>query len=304
MSIIHMGNIALLLSTLCMHFHDDVLPNPELQEEKMDQTASTVTIQPDLLKIGVTADQPQTATSRLKTILKQSPLTRLARPQYENLYCIGRKLTGIDKRKISQYLTRHEIKKLHLGCGYHPIAGWLNSDLFPQSKDVVVVNATKKFSFPSETFDYIFSEHMIEHLSYQDGQRMLQECYRVIKPGGSIRVSTPDLSFLISLYSNSRTHLQDSYIRWATDEFLDDVPAYCDTFVINNFFRDWGHTFIYDEKTLRLALKLAGFSGILRCNLNESENEEFRGLENDSRMPSGFMQLETLTLEATKAQNR
>lgn len=266
----------------------------------MDEIASTITIRPNSLKIGVYAGQPKTAASQLKTVLKQSPFARLAKLQYENVYRIGRKLTGIDKRKISQYLSLHAIKKLHLGCGYHPIAGWLNSDLFPQSKEVIVVNAIKKFPFPSDTFDYIFSEHMIEHLPYQYGQRMLQECYRVIKPGGSIRISTPDLAFLISLYSNSRTHLQDNYIKWATDEFLEDVPAYCDTFVINNFVRDWGHTFIYDEKTLRLALKLAGFSGILRCDLNESEHEELRGLENDYRMPAGFMQLETFTLEATK----
>ena len=266
----------------------------------MDEIASAVTIRPNFLKIGIYADQDKTVTSRLKAILRQSPFVGLARLQYENACRTGRKLTGTDKRKISQYLSRHSIKKLHLGCGYHPIAGWLNSDLFPQSKEVVVVDATKKFPFPSDTFDYIFSEHMIEHMPYQYGQRMLQECYRVIKPGGSIRISTPDLAFLISLYGKSRTHLQDNYIKWATDEFMDDAPAYCDTFVINNFVRDWGHTFIYDEKTLRLALKLAGFSGILRRDLNESEHKELRGLENDSRMPAGFMQLETFTLEATK----
>ena len=40
---------------------------------------------------------------------------------------------------------------------------------------------------------------MIEHLKYSDGQNMLKESFRVLKPKGKIRISTPDLQFLIDL---------------------------------------------------------------------------------------------------------
>ena len=63
-----------------------------------------------------------------------------------------------------------------------------------------VIDITKKFPFVSSTFDYVFSEHMIEHIKYQDGLKMLNESFRVLKPSGKIRISTPDLQFLLDLY--------------------------------------------------------------------------------------------------------
>ena len=76
---------------------------------------------------------------------------------------------------------------------------------------------------------------------------------------------------------------------------------FCDsTFVINNFMRDWGHLFIYDEKILRYSLEIAGFENITKCDLNNSEVDALRNLENEKRVPEGFLQLESLTLEGTK----
>ena len=71
-------------------------------------------------------------------------------------------------------------------------------------------------------------------------------------------------------------------------------------FVINNFVRDWGHLFIYDEKILRFSLEQAGFSNVIRCELNTSADEGLRDLEFEPRLPPGFLRLETMTLEATR----
>jgi len=236
---------------------------------------------------------------RIKSALKQNPVIRSGQRQYEKLGRIGRQVTGSDSRAIADYLAQHATRKLHLGCGFHRIDGWLNSDLTPRSKAVVMVDVTKKFPFADETFDYVFSEHMIEHLSYAQGRQMLDECFRVLRPGGTLRLSTPDLSFLIDLYGKEKSMLQDCYIRWVTEKFIDGAPACEDTFVINNFVRNWGHTFIYDEKTLRSSLEKSQFTGIVRCNLNESLHQDLRNLENERRLPDGFVRLETFTLEAT-----
>ena len=90
------------------------------------------------------------------------------------------------------------------------------------------------------------------------------------------------------------------YIKWATDSCIKSAPYYDDTFAINNFVRDWGHLFIYDEKTLRSSLEKAGFTKIFRCDLNESKDETLRNLEHEERMPKGFLKLESVTLEGTK----
>jgi predicted SAM-dependent methyltransferase len=214
-----------------------------------------------------------------------------------------RNFRGVDGAIIERCFAEQKIRKLHIGCGDNLLGDWLNSDFFPQSDRVLHLDATKRFPFSEETFHYIFCEHMIEHVSYADGLAMLRECYRVLKNNGKIRISTPNLQFLIDLYSDNKSELQKEYIKWATDSSIKGAPYYDDTFVINNFVRDWGHLFIYDEKTLRSSFEQAGFSKIIRCELNESQDELLRNLENEKRQPENFLKLESVTLEGTKAAN-
>ncbi len=210
----------------------------------------------------------------------------------------------VDRKIIESYIAGRAICKLHIGCGENILSDWLNSDIFVYSDRILHLDATDTFPFPSETFDYIFSEHMIEHISYLNGLSMLNECHRVLRNNGKIRISTPDLQFLIDLYRDEKSELQREYIKWTTDNYIKSAPYYNDTFVINNFVRDWGHLFIYDEKTLRSSLEKAGFTEIVRCDLNESKDESFRNLENEKRMPKGFVKLESFTLEGTKIIDR
>ncbi len=209
--------------------------------------------------------------------------------------------TQIDVR-VERYLAEHATRKLHIGCGDNLLGGWLNSDFPARSNAVLSLDATETFPFQEGTFDYVFSEHMIEHVPHAKGAAMLAECHRVLKGNGKIRISTPDLRFLVELYicGDRRSELQERYIKWATDSFVRGAPYYDPVFVINNFVRDWGHLFIYDEKTLRASLERAGFTGIVRRDLNQSPEAALRGLEFERRLPEGFLQLETVTLEATK----
>jgi predicted SAM-dependent methyltransferase len=217
------------------------------------------------------------------------------------LWQFKRRFGRIDNRIIKSYLSEQKIRKLHIGCGENILFSWLNADYFPHSDNILHCDATSKFRFEDEVFDYVFSEHVIEHLSCLDGYAMLSECYRVLKDKGKIRISTPDLQFLIDLYRNDKSELEKEYVRWATDCFIKNAPYYDCTFVINNFVRDWGHVFIYDEKTLSSLLRCVGFTEITRCDLNESRVEALANLEHEKRMPKGFLKLETFTLEATKS---
>jgi predicted SAM-dependent methyltransferase len=202
---------------------------------------------------------------------------------------------------IQRYFAETPITKLHLSCGENILPGWLNADYLPVSDKIIHLDSGSPFPFPKPMFDYIFSEHMIEHMDIPKGFDMLCECYRVLKNNGKIRISTPDMQFLIDLYRPDKSELQLAYIKWATETFIKNAPYEDDIFVINNFVRAWGHQFIYDEKTLGSAMQHAGFSNIVRCNLNESNDQFLRNLENEKRMPPGFLKLESFTLEGTKA---
>ena len=205
-----------------------------------------------------------------------------------------------DRASIERYLAGHRPACLHLGCGIHPLPGWLNSDIESNDPRVIRLDATQRFPFADAAFDYIFSEHMIEHLPPAGAVSMLDECLRTLKPGGTVRISTPDLAFLLALFGNRPSTIQQEYMEWATRTFIGPSARPGPAAVLNNFVRDWGHQFIYDEPTLRERLHVAGFVDIVRCELNASAHEILRGLENESRMPPGYLRMETMTFEASR----
>jgi len=205
-----------------------------------------------------------------------------------------------NQRKIQRYFDNFPIRKLQLGSGENPLDGWLNTDLEPRD-DMVYLDIRLPFVFADDSFDYIYSEHLIEHVSYRHGLKCLNECFRVLRPGGRIRIATPNLSFLLDLYDGCKTDIQQRYISWSANTFFPDVGRAEDTFVINNFFRNWNHEFIYDLKTLRESLTKVGFTSIQSFPVGNSDDSVLRGLEGHGRMiPPEFNEIETMVVEAKK----
>jgi predicted SAM-dependent methyltransferase len=209
-----------------------------------------------------------------------------------------RRATDGNGRMIRAYLRVPGPKCLQIGAGGRRLAGWLNSDLYP-SRGVLELDATRALPFPDGVFDFVFSEHMIEHVDFADGQRMLSEIRRVLKPAGVARIATPDLAFLVGLCAPGKSELQRRYIEWSVREFAPEAPEAMESFVINNFVRAWGHRFIYDARTLELALVRAGFREVVRRRICESEHAPLRELENLARLPERFLELETVVFEAS-----
>jgi len=213
-------------------------------------------------------------------------------------------LQVIKRIEILKYIKTHDVRKLQLGSGPIVLDSWLNTDLYGRftPKGIVLpLNLTKRFPFKSNTFDYIFSEHVIEHLTYEKGCHMLNESFRILKPGGRIRIATPDIKFFIDLYSKNKTSSQKKYIIWSVDNCLPHIKIYKDVFVINNSFRAWGHKFIYDFPTLKYALKKIGFINIKKCEIGKSSSTNFQNIESHGKFVCEFFnKLETFIIEATK----
>ena len=209
---------------------------------------------------------------------------------------------GDRSKRIRHYLRTNSPRKLQLGAGSSSLPGWLCTDLAPSSDAVVFLDATKPFPFESGVLDYIFSEHFIEHISWHAGKFMLMECHRVLKPGGIVRIATPDLAVLLDLYASTGSRGKEQYIKWITDSFLPGVSVYKPQFVINNAFRNWGHQFLYDGELLELALREAGFKDITRCQYGESLHEHLRGIESHGKnVGSAEMAIyETMVYEAKR----
>jgi predicted SAM-dependent methyltransferase len=200
------------------------------------------------------------------------------------------------------YLATHEVRKLEIGARVASLDGWLSTDFNPVSEDTVFLDATKPFPFDSGTFDYIYCEHMIEHISWQDGQTMLWECHRVLKPRGVMRISTPDLEVILGLYSPTLSAEQKNYIEWMVRKELPEVSIHKAAFVINNTFRNWDHQFIYDANLMTLALERCGFTDIRRCAYGESNEEHLRQIEMHGKHigDETIARFESMILEGTR----
>lgn len=204
------------------------------------------------------------------------------------------------KETIEEYFRTHKVRKLQFGCWPYLLDGWINSELYG-SDTLVPIDITKRVPVPDNSFDYLFSEHVIEHFSLEQGKEIFKEFHRILKPGGKVRIATPDLQFLVDLYKPRKTAVQKRYIKWATQEFFPELGIEHETFVINNFVRAWGHQFIYDFSSFEFLLKEAGFKTVIRTKPGKSKDKHLRGLEHHGNsFTEEFNQLETIVVEAQK----
>ncbi len=181
----------------------------------------------------------------------------------------------ISKFKISKYDKNCQIKKLQIGGGNHIKKGWLNGDILNGN---IYLNAKKKFPIKSNSFEYIFAEQFIEHLDFTSGKRFMEECYRVLKPGGILRIATPDLKGLLSVYNNNNTVVdKDKVLLRHRNNHNKDCLNLCH--FLNDNFRLWGHLFIYDFETLETILLSIGFKNITNVKFGISSDPQLNGLE-------------------------
>ena len=210
------------------------------------------------------------------------------------------------RRAIAAYVDAHPVRKLHLGAGPGSPPGWLSTDVTPASEKTVYLDATEEFPIADRTFDYVFSEHMIEHMPWRSGLAMLKECKRILKPGGTIRVATPDLAVLLGLYGGQHDPTGERYVRWIVDRCIPEPRAYKAAFVINNAFRSWGHQFLYDAELLEMALRQAGFAGMRRCAYGASGDANLRGIESHGHNVGDqeIAAFETMVFEADRPRDQ
>ena len=113
--------------------------------------------------------------------------------------------------------------KLNLGCGSQVINGWINVDyalgarlaklpLFRKVNKLIKIfnldwdnrifinNLTKPFPWQDCSVDIVYCSHTLEHFSREDGVRFLNECHRVLKKDGIIRIIVPDFRYFVYEY--------------------------------------------------------------------------------------------------------
>jgi predicted SAM-dependent methyltransferase len=207
-------------------------------------------------------------------------------------------------RQLDRYFRELPPQKrcLFIGCGPMTVDRWLCTDLVPVKASIVYLDATKHWPMPSASFHYVVCEHMIEHVPYDAGLRVLNEAHRVLLPRGVLRISTPNLDVIRLLPDRNDSDVQE-YVRWSNQTFgspMERTEPDSPVHALNRLMRAWGHTYLYDEATLRKALTAAGFPHIVCCEPGQSQHAELIGVDRHATLiGESANRLESLILEAT-----
>ena len=89
------------------------------------------------------------------------------------------------------------MKKLNLGCGLDYRKGWVNLDFNKKVKADVYANFEKKLPFEDDTFDYIYTHYVLEHV--KDFFSVVDELYRISKPNAIIEIYVPHYTSIYNL---------------------------------------------------------------------------------------------------------
>jgi predicted SAM-dependent methyltransferase len=195
------------------------------------------------------------------------------------------------RQRTEQYLAQLPARGLcvHLGCGYRPKHDWINVDRARGPEVQVVWDLTQGLPFRDACCTAVFSEHFIEHITKEAAAHLLGECYRVLQPGGVLRLSTPDAELFLRSYAGDKKFLAHPGFTQAIDTPVDRV---------NFMMREYGqHLWSYDEELLTLMLKRAGFSRVMRQTFGVSAHARMNNIDFDQR------EFESLYVEAVKEAN-
>ena len=178
-------------------------------------------------------------------------------------------------RDIRTYFRTHQVKKLNVGCGYNILSDWLNVDAEPKP-GAIYLDGGKPWPYPSNSFAAVLAEHVIEHVPKPDGIKFLSEAFRVLEPGGYLRIVTPDLTFLMRLACDDLVDAKAYLTALRTYHRL-SVLTNCDA--VNLAFYSYGHRYLYTTSELRASLESAGFIDIVENRAGQPQHAIFVGAE-------------------------
>ncbi|MGC2855632.1 FkbM family methyltransferase [Novispirillum sp. DQ9] len=130
---------------------------------------------------------------------------------------------------VDKTVAQDHPRLVNVGCGRHYHPAWINMDVAPSDASVIRHDIQTPLPLEDESCDAVYHSHVLEHLPRRHALAFLTECFRVVRPGGMLRVAVPDLEQICRAYLASlRGALRggsEALARheWMTIELLDQM---------------------------------------------------------------------------------
>src|SRR4051812_26848798 len=93
---------------------------------------------------------------------------------------------------------------LDIGCGSNPHPRFINLNYDWNRGIDICWDVGRGIPLRDGSMQGVFSEHCLEHLSLDTTDQVLKECYRMLKPGGAVRIVVPDGELYLTGYAEIR----------------------------------------------------------------------------------------------------
>lgn len=209
-------------------------------------------------------------------------------------------------------------RKLHLGCGSHRPGGWVNVDgswnarlvkipflrkilgffhLVPEEllriqwdPHVFICDVRKPLPFTEGSAEIIYASHLLDCLHLFETKRLLKECFRVLRPGGVLRVVVEDIRPILQEYldGHPRAHLSEELARLRPADRLmarllcesPEAPRGGFLYKLYRRVTDFQtRKWAYDADSLKSHLKEAGFGDVSEKKFLDSQIPKIEEVE-------------------------
>lgn len=222
-------------------------------------------------------------------------------------------------------LLEEQLKKLNIGSSRNTVEGWINLDgswnarlakhptlrrvlkslgVVPSNlldtswnTDILVHDVKRPLPFSENSIACIYASHLLEHLYLEDAKRLLKECYRVLQPGGILRVVVPDLQAIVLEYMGEQA-IDDAYSdpEISRADRMNKRLSFREPAAVsgNTLFRIYAalkdfhtHKWMYDAESLVMYFRGAGFVSASEMNFLQSQIEGIEAIEKAERVING-----------------